>query len=195
MKNLAQQIEIEYKNLLTKNEFEMLQDYFKIEEKQIKQQINHYFDTESFSLKNLHSALRIREKEGTFELTLKQPAQVGLLETNQLLTSAEAKGMFDHQLFPDGPVKAALEVAGVAVDAIEFFGTLTTFRAEIEYEGGLLVFDKSQYLNVEDFELEYEVTDPEGGKVIFQQLLTKMHIQQRKTYNKIQRFYQQKYQA
>ncbi|WP_187118863.1 CYTH domain-containing protein [Bacillus marasmi] len=192
---MSQQIEIEYKNLLSKEEYERLQDYFKIDQSSIKKQINHYFDTSIFALKNLHSALRIREKGGKYELTLKQPAEIGLLETNQILTKEVAKGMLDGGKLPDGPVKTALLNVGFAVDTLEFFGTLTTYRAELEFEGGILVLDHSQYLKVEDFEVEYEVTDPEQGKVIFQQLLTNMHIPLRKTDNKIQRFYQQKYKS
>ncbi|NMD71510.1 CYTH domain-containing protein [Bacillus sp. DNRA2] len=192
---LAQQIEIEYKNLLTKLEYEALLNHFKIETHQIKQQINHYFDTAEFALKNLRSALRIREKEGCYELTLKQPAEVGLLETNQSLTKDDAENMFNNARFPEGAVKVALETVGVDIESIEFFGTLTTLRAELEYMGGLLVFDSSRYLNAEDFELEYEVTDPGEGKAVFRQLLETMNIPLRKTDNKIQRFYNQKYQA
>lgn len=192
---MSQQIEIEYKNLLSKEEYELLLDYFKVEKSQIKKQINHYFDSAGFALKNLRSALRIREKGDKYELTLKQPAEVGLLETNQVLTAEEAKLLLRNGSLPNGPVKSALLIAGVDVDALEFFGTLTTNRVELEYKGGLLVFDHSQYLNVEDFELEYEVTQPELGKANFQQLLLNMNIPIRKTDNKIQRFYQQKYES
>lgn len=192
---LAQQIEIEYKNLLTKAEYVQLLNYFKIETNDIKEQINHYFDTAEFALKNLRSALRIREKNGSYELTLKQPAEVGLLETNQTISKQVAEGMFKNARFPEGAVKVALEAVSVDIKSIEFFGTLTTLRAELEYNGGLLVFDHSRYLNVEDFELEYEVTNPEKGKVVFRQLLDTMHIPIRKTDNKIQRFYNQKYQS
>ena len=36
-------------------------------------------------LKSRGSALRVREKDGKFELTLKEPAGEGLLETTQIL--------------------------------------------------------------------------------------------------------------
>ena len=80
---MDQHIEIEYKNLLTKQDFERLVQFFKIESNQFFTQQNHYFDTTDFRLKKSGSALRIREKNETYELTLKQPAAEGKLETNQ----------------------------------------------------------------------------------------------------------------
>jgi uncharacterized protein YjbK len=191
---LSQQIEIEYKNLITEEEYRRLHNYFKIEESHIKKQTNHYFDTQDFFLKNKQSALRIREKGNKFELTLKQPREVGLLETNQILTKQETEDMLKDGQCPDGQIKTLLNCAGCPIENMEYFGSLTTLRTEVEYEGGLLVFDHSIYLNVEDFELEYEVTDPTTGTQVFQKLLSTMHIPIRKTENKVQRFYNKKYQ-
>lgn len=67
-------------------------------------------------------------------------------------------------------------------------GSLTTHRAEIEYKGGLLVLDHSEYLGVEDFELEYEVTDEAAGKRIFISLLEEKRIPMRPADKKIARF-------
>lgn len=189
---MSQQIEIEFKNLLTQTEYHHLQQYFKIEPSQIKKQINHYFDTKDFSLKTASSALRIREKGNRYELTLKQPAEVGLLETNQTLSHHEAQAMFKSAQLPEGPVKSILDSTDID-DRLEYFGSLTTYRSEIDYQGGLLVFDHSLYLDVEDFEVEYEVTSEECGKQIFKQLLESMNIPFRKTENKVRRFYQRKY--
>lgn len=189
---MSQQIEIEFKNLLTQTEYHHLQQYFKIEQSQIKKQINHYFDTKDFSLKTASSALRIREKGNRYELTLKQPAEVGLLETNQTLSHHEAQAMFKNAQLPEGPVKSILDSTDID-DRLEYFGSLTTYRSEIDYQGGLLVFDHSLYLDVEDFEVEYEVTSEECGKQIFKQLLESMNIPFRKTDNKVRRFYQRKY--
>ena len=56
--------------------------------------MNHYFETPDFSLK-AGSALRIRHKGETYTLTLKQPAEIGLLETHQVVTEDEAKMMME----------------------------------------------------------------------------------------------------
>jgi uncharacterized protein YjbK len=54
--------------------------------------------------------------------------------------------------------------------------------------------DHSIYLNNEDYELEYEVENYQSGKEIFLELLKRLNIPERKTENKIRRFYRQKYQ-
>jgi uncharacterized protein YjbK len=189
---MAETIEIEFKNLLTKVEYENLLKTFNVEDKDIVKQSNHYFDTPNFSLKDLGSALRIREKKNSFELTLKQPADVGLLETTQHLSSNEFEAAIKQQIFPEGIVQERLEQLDIAFTNIVYFGFLTTKRAEFPYKEGLLVLDHSFYLEKEDYEIEYEVEDFQTGQLVFQELLKQYDIPIRKTQNKIARFYQQK---
>jgi uncharacterized protein YjbK len=189
---MAETIEIEFKNLLTKVEYENLLKTFNVEDKDIVKQSNHYFDTPNFSLKDLGSALRIREKKNSFELTLKQPADVGLLETTQHLSSNEFEAAIKQQIFPEGIVQERLEQLDIAFTNIVYFGFLTTKRAEFPYKEGLLVLDHSFYLEKEDYEIEYEVEDFQTGLLVFQELLKQYDIPVRKTQNKIARLYQQK---
>ena len=151
---MSQNIEIEFKNLLTEEEFLRLITFFNIDASLFKIQINHYFDTPSFSLKENGSALRIREKGNEFEMTLKQPAVQGLLETNQLLSGDQAKKILKSGKILEGQVKDAISKMIQDVDSLLYFGSLTTERAEFDYKEGLLVLDHSYYLNTEDFELE-----------------------------------------
>ncbi|MCM3124830.1 MULTISPECIES: CYTH domain-containing protein [unclassified Mesobacillus] len=190
---MSQNIEIEFKNMLTEKEFHYLSNYFKLEPDQFKKQINHYFDTPSFTLKDKGSALRIREKGNEFELTLKQPAKQGLLETNQILTEGQANEALKTGKSPDGEVKDAVSDLISNMNELQYFGSLTTVRAEVEYKEGILVLDHSYYLNTEDFELEYEVTDESEGFRIFSNLLAELKIPVRQTDNKIKRFYAKKY--
>ncbi|WP_442599194.1 CYTH domain-containing protein [Neobacillus sp. D3-1R] len=190
---MTQSIEIEFKNELTKVEYEKLKDHFRLDYSQFFLQTNHYFDTVRFSLKEKGSALRIRQKANSYELTLKQPYQDGLLETNQVLTEAEAKEAIENNQIPGGHVSELISEMQIDVNQIQFFGTLTTKRAEWEYEKGLLVLDYSTYLNTDDYELEYEVNDREKGQVVFHTLLNSLQIPIRKTDNKIKRFYLRKY--
>ncbi|AGK52744.1 CYTH domain-containing protein [Bacillus sp. 1NLA3E] len=192
---MSQHLEIEFKNLLTKQEYNHLIEFFKVDKINIKKQINHYFDTASFLLKDAQSALRIRERGDWYEMTLKQPAPIGLLETNQILQKQEAAKLLDHHIFPDGPIKDKLLSIKVPVELLQYFGSLTTNRIEFAYKDGLLVLDHSYYLNAEDFEIEYEVTNPDIGEMVFNELLHTMKIPRRKTENKVQRFYNQKYQS
>jgi uncharacterized protein YjbK len=190
--SMSQEIEIEFKNLLTEEEFMKLIRHFMIKDIEFESQVNHYFDTPDFQLKNMRSALRIRRKKNTFTLTLKTPLEEGLLETNQGLSAQEADDLLKQVDFPDGEVKESLQKAGVSTTSIQHFGSLTTKRAEMEFRGGSLVFDESSYFNKVDYELEYEVKDFKLGEKIFFDLLNEHDIPHRETENKIKRFYREK---
>lgn len=187
---MSETIEIEFKNMLTETEYNMLLQEFQITEKKIIPQENHYFDTLDFALKQQNSALRIRRKKDQYEMTLKQPAPVGLVETNQLLTEEEANVAIQTGILPSGKIKEIIMNLGISFQQIIYFGSLKTYRAELNYKNGLLVLDHSVYLSAEDFELEYEVTDYEEGIRVFNEMLEWLKIPKRQTNNKIQRFYE-----
>ncbi|MDQ0198198.1 CYTH domain-containing protein [Neobacillus ginsengisoli] len=189
---MSQNIEIEFKNILSKKEYDLLLDTFNINEKQIFTQENHYFDTPNFALKQKNTALRIRQKQEHFEMTLKQPASVGLLETNQVLTAKEALSAIQLGKLPGGIIENLVEEMEISYRTIEYFGSLLTKRVEFDYKEGLLVLDHSYYLNKEDFELEYEAENYLHGLRIFQEFLELHGIPKRITENKIRRFYNQK---
>lgn len=186
---MTQHIEIEFKNLLTEEEFTRMKTFLNMDESLFVKQENHYFDTASFALKELGCALRTRYKEGCYELTLKQPHTEGLLETNQMLSHDDATAFLQKNVLIDGPVKNALQQLKIPLEELTYFGSLTTLRAEKEFNGGLIVLDHSFYLNQSDFEVEYEVENFEVGKSHFNHLLRELHIPIRKTDNKIRRFY------
>ncbi|OLS41824.1 CYTH domain-containing protein [Bacillus sp. MRMR6] len=190
---MSEQIEIEFKNILTKSEYEMFLKEFNISGDQIFTQVNYYFDTPYFDLKNASAALRIRKKAKGYELTLKQPQQLGILETTQALKEGEFISAIESNKLPIGIVHSKITKLGITYSHIEHFGSLTTKRVEIPYRNGLLVFDHSYYLGKEDYEVEYEVENYEDGYNYFLELLTRKNIPNRKTDNKIHRFYQQKY--
>lgn len=190
---MSQNIEIEFKNMLTSEEFLKLKMHFNIDQNKFKKQVNHYFDTPSFSLKSIGSALRIREKGTQFEMTLKQPAKQGLLETNQVLSAEQTENILKTGKIVDGEVKDAITNMIEDADSLQYFGSLTTNRAEFNYKNGLLVLDHSYYLNTEDYEIEYEVSDEAEGFKIFSELLSELKIPVRSTDNKIKRFYSKKY--
>ncbi|ATH95076.1 hypothetical protein ACH95_06335 [Bacillus glycinifermentans] len=186
---MSQELEIEFKNMLTKEEFEQLKSYYQFTQDQFVAQHNHYYDTAAFSLKEKGAALRIREKQGRHVLTLKEPAPVGLTETHQTLPS---KPDFEHFHIPKGHVFDRLQDLGIEPGDLGYFGTLTTDRAEKKLPEGLIVLDHSRYLQVEDYEIEFEVADYEQGKLDFAKLLKTFGIPKRDTKNKIVRFYEQK---
>jgi uncharacterized protein YjbK len=192
---LSQNIEIEFKNMLNKEEYDKLICYFNIEAKDFFTQENHYFDTPDFALKHQKSALRIRQKGDQFEMTLKQPIEEGLLETNQIITKEEASKAFSQHTLPGGVIQNQLSKMDISLAKLRYFGALTTKRVEFRYENGLLVLDHSYYLNKEDYEVEYEVDNYQLGQQLFYQFLHQHGIPLRESENKIQRFYHQKYQG
>ncbi|EKN63401.1 adenylate cyclase [Schinkia azotoformans MEV2011] len=191
---MVQEIEIEFKNLLTKNEFELLMKEFNVTPKDFISQENYYFDTVNFSLRDKHSALRIRKKQDKYILTLKQPHEQGLLETHQELTEAQAFSLLNSEVtkMVDGTVKEAIATLGITPDELYYLGALKTDRIEIIDNDNILVLDHSFYLEHEDYELEYEVKDPVTGKEKFLKILKQNNIPLRTTKNKIQRFFELK---
>lgn len=189
---MTQNIEIEYKNLLLEEEFNCLCTHFQVASHHFFKQENHYFDTKDFALKGLGCALRIRQKTNHFEMTLKQPHPDGLLETNEKLDSSTAQRFLNGEALTTGTIHSQLISLGINPQELTYFGTLITERAETEYKGGLLVLDCSSYLNVQDYEVEYEVTDKINGEIIFKKMLSEFQIPLRKTNNKVKRFYDRK---
>ncbi|MCM2982621.1 CYTH domain-containing protein [Niallia circulans] len=188
-----QNIEIEFKNMLTKEEYELLLTHFQVGKEDLFEQENHYFDTSDFALKANHSALRIRKKKAEYELTLKQPHPDGLLETNKTLSNAESDDIFSTGKINDEQISSLLRNMNIDPASIIYFGSLRTIRAEKQIGNGLLVLDHSFYLKKEDYELEYEVSNREEGEIYFQELLATLKIPVRKTKNKVRRFYEEKY--
>lgn len=189
---LEQNLEIEFKNLLNRQEFELVAKEFSLGPESFRRQVNHYFDTPSFSLKEKGAALRIREKGGNYILTLKQPQEIGLLETDQRISAAEAEAAIGNGPLPNSGVAGEIGKMGIRYEDLVYFGTLATVRAEANFQNGLLVLDHSSYLDTEDFELEFEVSDFDEGREAFRSLLDRLGIPERKTPSKIHRFYGRK---
>ncbi|MGM9923951.1 MAG: CYTH domain-containing protein [Bacillus sp. (in: firmicutes)] len=191
---MNQEIEIEFKNLLSYEEFQKLIRHFQIVPSDFAAQENHYFDTPDFALKKHGAALRIRHKNAKYVLTLKQPAAEGLLETHESLHAETAERMLETSAMIDGAISTILRTEfQIRPSDLQCFGTLATSRAETQYMGGTLVLDHSTYLSNEDYELEYEVSDYAEGKENFNNLLKQLNIPIRKTDNKIKRFYNAKF--
>jgi len=151
-------------------------------------QTNFYMDTEDFKLRDKHIAMRIRDAGKVKEMTLKIPQQIGVMEYNiPLDDSLLTQDFFEVETLPE-PIRSELIRRDIHAP-LKVFGALSTERMETEYESGLLVLDASAYLDTEDFELEYEVSDYDSGKQIFDNLLKQHNIPVSVSKNKVQRFY------
>ncbi|WP_078555161.1 CYTH domain-containing protein [Bacillus alkalicellulosilyticus] len=188
---MAKEIEIEAKNIVTSDEFYRVVSAFQIKDEAFAVQTNHYFDTADFKLKEKKAAMRIREKADQLTLTIKQPHTIGKLETHQSLVVDDMNHMVKTGVPPKGEIAEQLQHLDVE-GPFSLIGSLTTARAELNYKNGILVFDKSTYLGIEDFELEYEGETEELVQSNFLALLQEFNIPVRKTANKIARFFEAK---
>lgn len=187
---MRQEMEIEFKNLLSAEEYDRLLDSY-ADGSAIVWQANDYFDTPSFEIRSKGAALRVREKKDGLVLTLKEPSGDGLLETHVNLTASEAEDLFKYGLIHSEQMNAQLERFDLT-GPLEHLGRLETERFEKQLADGLLVLDKSHYLGVTDYELEFETTDFKQGEAAFHVLLDQNNIELRKTKNKIVRFMERK---
>lgn len=183
-------MEIEFKNLLTADEYKQLMQVYGKQDETI-WQANDYFDTPTFELRQHGAALRIRQKKEGLVLTLKEPKDDGLLETHVSLSEAEAEELFKYGLIQSDAMNEQLSRFNLTA-SLEHLGRLETTRFETKLNDGLLVLDQSHYLGVTDYELEFEVQAFEQGQLAFTQLLEKHQIPRRETKNKIVRFMERK---
>lgn len=180
------QKEIEFKNLLTSEEFNRLCNEFGIADRDFHLQTNTYFDTVDYQLSAAFKAFRLRVIGERNELTLKEPGENihTMIETTHLISEIER-----DKILNNGEIKTEIYIEFQLLPEILFpFGTLRTIRAEIAYKDGLLVLDRSEYLNRIDFEVEYEVDDLLRGQKHFDELLNTFKIPKRPTMKKIARF-------
>ena len=176
--------EIEFKNLLTKQEFELLISFFQVEQKDFRSQTNYYFDTQDNFFKNNRMGFRLRVLETHNELTLKQPLEEHVMEENTIQVSDQERDAIIKQAsFPSIPF---LELFNLTSPFLSI-GSLQTNRVQIPFENGLLFLDHSIYSQTEDFEVEYESSNVKYGKKVFLELLDAHNIPIRHTDKKIAR--------
>ena len=132
-------LEIEYKTLLDKDEYQSLLPLFTDTELVV--QTNHYIDTPDQLIRQEKMALRVRTFTNQAELTLKVPETVGHFEYNQNLSQEETKAILQNKEFPDGEIKNLLESKGIPVEQLVVWGSLTTERFEKETAAGLVALD------------------------------------------------------
>lgn len=185
---MSQEIEIEFNNLLTKQEFEHLLTAFPFPTEGT-EQVNHYFETTHLDLSKKLSALRIREKNNSYTLTLKEPHVEGLLETHVTLNEVEASDSINKTLVEKDLIVNQLTNLGINLKDLKYFGALTTIRREIKYGDVLLVLDYSTYNRKHDYEFELEAPDYNTGLAQFNSILTQHNITKKETPNKIERFF------
>ena len=181
--------EIEFKNLITSDQFKQIRDSLFIDITP-SYQTNFYIDTEDLQIRKNILMLRIRELEDRFVLTLKVPNEAHVItEYHQILDESvlEKTNIDESDLGAD--IINVLKERNIDTNALKIQGQLETIRYERTYKNGLLVLDESQYFGETDYELEFEAKNVSDGKVVFNEILDHYDIQRTEEVVKSERFY------
>lgn len=185
------EIEKEYKNLLTKAQYEAIADDYQSVFKKDVTQTNSYYDYEGL-LQQHKMALRIRIVEGkeTGEITLKIPqSSLEVLEYTEVLP-VDILNAYNHdkQFALPTSLQETLENKGITLQTVNQTALLTTHRLEGALsENEWLVLDESHYNGKVDYEMEMEVRSLELGEPVFLGILEKYKIERRQAESKIKR--------
>ena len=184
------EIEKEFKNLLTKEQYtSLVEDYKDVFTKDVTQ-TNSYYDYKGL-LQEHKMALRIRIVEGkdTGEITLKIPqSSLEVLEFTEVLPVDILNQYNNNKQFTLPPsIQKALE-KGISLQSVMQTALLTTHRLEGALsENEWLVLDESHYNGKVDFEMEMEVRSLELGESVFLGILANYNIVRCQAESKIKR--------
>jgi uncharacterized protein YjbK len=94
--------------------------------------------------------------------------------------------MRETGIVPDGDIKNEL-LPLIGDQKITNFLSLSTFRMYFPYKNGALFIDKSDYLGVIDYELEYVGKNYNESRKDFIKIISELEIQYKKADKKIKR--------
>lgn len=182
---MAKELEIEFKTLLTEKEYLKLVEMFK--DKPGNLQTNYYFDTPRFTLKASDIGLRVRKREG-YELTLKRKKGYALQEINENITEEQFMSFIETGIIPSEEISK--EIGDIIKEQkVVNYMSLSTYRIGFPYKKGKLCIDRCEYVDVTDYELEYEATTYENGKREFVEIVKELGLLYKKSDSKIKRAY------
>ena len=174
---MAQNIEIEIKYLLSKEDFERVLNYFMLDIRNAKTQTNYYFDTASLTLSHQKQFFfRVREYNLILEATLKTPLESGMLETVEIITIRDLENLVRGRGLWEGTIKKTLERLQFPESELVYLASLTTKRLSVPYQGGVFFFDVNTYADQKDYEVEYETHNEEVGHAIVKEFFENIYI-------------------
>lgn len=165
---MSNAIEIEAKALVSQDDYRKLAKLFPDSPRYT--QTNHYIDSDERILFKEGIALRIREKNDQYELTLKTPLSQGLLEKNCVITKQQFDDFKEKGVFPKGDTSRFLTMLDIDIATLKILTSLTTDRIDVEYKGGLLSIDRNCYSGKTDYEVEFEYNNLGGAKKVLSDL-------------------------
>ena len=181
------EIEIEFKNLLTEDQYDALYEKYNLNNSEEIINKNFYYDDADESFKNIGAALRIRYTNKNTEMTLKIKGETQNVEINVPLDEKYPKEPTVLPILPN-EIISELERMNVKIKTPMLIQKIETLRHEVTLEDGLLVLDKTTFFNdIVDYELEFETKDYESGLAAFEKLLEENNIDKNPAKPKIAR--------
>ena len=181
---MQKELEIEFKTLISKKDYQRLIECFNIKNNQFKQ-INYYFDTPNYDLQKLNKTIRVRQKSDSYILTLKEKIQSGIVNE----THIDIDESFLDLIIKDG--FSTQQYFSYLNYNVIFVTSLINYRITFKHPfySGTIFIDQCNYLGYTDYELEYEVSDIFVGEKEWEKILLDLSIQKKKTLSKSQRVF------
>lgn len=187
----------ELRSLLSLEEYRFLLKKFPESKSDV--QTNHYYDTPRFSLKAQDMLLKVKEREGFFELSFKYKKAYQNNEISKTITKEELEQINRNGMLAYPDIMA--ELANVIKEQkVVNFLSLSTTRNYSSYASGVLFIDQNCFcfptiinddkmISVTDYEIEYEAKSYDDGLNEFINLIKDYNLVYKKTEKKIKRAY------
>ncbi|ARP44579.1 hypothetical protein GTHT12_03710 (plasmid) [Geobacillus thermodenitrificans] len=164
---IASNQELEYKFLLSQDDFYNLQSYFSknyVGSNII--QTNYYFDTDDLSLLKKGITLRLRNTHENYELTIKKKMQTDNMTRSEEKTIViDKETAFKILLQSQIPKELHIYIENNNLTDYRLLGSLTTLRTKFNMDNFIVCLDKNIFLSKVDYEVEIEIKSEEDFPV------------------------------
>ena len=182
---MAKEVTAEFKTLLTKSEYDSI--YKKFKQYSGNLQTNYYFDTKRFTLKASDAVLRIKRRDGLL-LTFERKKGYNILRIDEEISEDQFNELINNGIIPSEKIEEEVKEIIKGQNIINFMN-LSTYRISFPYKKGKLSLDKCEYVDTVDYELEYEASNREMGKMEFIEIIKEFGIAYKKSQLKLKRAY------
>lgn len=183
-------IETELKVLLSKEHFKKLTEHFHLSTQPTIVQRNTYYDTADSKLKLADSALRLRNFPLASEWTIKHRQDafrsLEITQTNPKPINPSPATINASNINSPGLLEF-LDHHAIDLASLHKTYDILTERWNIATEVGEYALDKSYFLGVTDYEIEFETDQLELAQIAFKSLLQQLNIPYRPANTKISR--------
>ncbi len=185
----------EFRSLLSLEEYNLLIGKFSDSKSDV--QTNHYYDTPRFSLKAQEMFLKIKEREGSLELSFKYKKNYQHLEIVLPISYDELNEINKTGVISYPEIISELSSIIKEQKLVNFL-SLSTTRNYFSYANGSVFLDQNcfcfptvindgEIAKVIDYEIEYEAKNYDDGITEFISLIKEYNLSYKKTDKKIKR--------